>query len=186
MPILKKPRRAIVWDTETTGLTLHPAADVSKQPRMIEFGAAIVDMSDGSIIYNINHLINPGVKLEPIITKITGITDEDLKDAPAFRDVWRELRPHFESASVMIAHNLPFDKSILAYELEREGVKDFPWPVVEICTVGLYKHEWGRDPKLKELYEAHLGKPLEQTHRASDDADALVEILQHDKIWGML
>ena len=85
----------------------------------------------------------------------------------------------------MVAHNLPFDKAIIRGELARCGIEDFPWPERELCTVGLHRDAWGRNPRLVELYESVMGKPLAQTHRALDDANALVEIIQKEELWLM-
>jgi len=173
----------LVYDTETTGLTLHPQAEVRKQPRMIEFGAALLDPKTGEVVDTWNVLINPGAPLEPVITKITGITDADLQGASPFAAVLPAMRMMFERATCVVAHNLPFDRAILRGELARLDVFDFPWPKREICTVGLYKDDWGRNPKLTELYESVMGKPLAQTHRALDDVLALVEIFQKELLW---
>ncbi len=174
----------IVYDTETTGLTLHPDAPVAKRPRMIEFGAVLLDRN-GRVVKAASILINPGEQLTAEIVKITGITDEDLKDAPSFAEVLPQLRRIFSEADTVMAHNLPFDKAILRGELARMDVHDFPWPQRELCTVGLYKDQWGRNPRLIELYESVMGKPLAQTHRALDDVHALVEIIQKEELWLM-
>jgi DNA polymerase III epsilon subunit-like protein len=173
----------IVFDTETTGLTLHPQAEVRKQPRMIEFGAALLDPKTGEMRDTMNILINPQEPLSPEIVKITGITDADLKDAYPFSTALPAIRLMFTQATCVVAHNLPFDRAILRGELARLDVLDFPWPKKELCTVGLHKDDWGRNPKLTELYEATLGKPLAQTHRALDDVMALVEIIQKAELW---
>lgn len=176
----------LVYDTETTGLTLHPQAEIRKQPRMIEFGAALLNPRTGVLEDTWNVLINPGEPLSPEITKITGLTDADLKDASSFSGVLPAMRMMFEKATCVVAHNLPFDRAILRGELARLDVFDFPWPKQEICTVGLYKDDWGRNPKMTELYAAVLGKPLEQTHRALDDVLALVEIFQKESLWQLV
>lgn len=172
----------LVFDTETTGLTLHPDAPVSKQPKMIEFGGILLDRQ-GRIVEEASILINPGEPLTPEITKITGITDADLIDAVDFDGALPQLRRIFAEATTVMAHNLPFDKAIVRGELARRDILDFPWPQRELCTVGLYKDQWGRNPRLLELYEAVLGKPLAQTHRALDDVKALVEIIQAEELW---
>lgn len=172
----------LVYDTETTGLTLHPDAPVTKQPKMIEFGGVLLDRQ-GRIVEEAAILVNPGEPLSPEITKITGLTDADLADAPSFEEVLPQLRRIFGEATTVMAHNLPFDKAIIRGELARLNVLDFPWPSRELCTVGLYKEQWGRNPKLLELYEAVLGKPLAQTHRALDDVKALCEIIAAEELW---
>lgn len=172
----------IVYDTETTGLTLHPDVPVHKQPKCIEFGAALLDRN-GVVVEEASILINPGEPISAEITKITGITDADLVGAPSFAEVLPQLRRLFAEADTVMAHNLPFDKTILRGELARMDVYDFPWPKNELCTVGLYKDSWGRNPRLIELYEVVMGKKLAQTHRALDDVMALVEIIQKEKLW---
>ena len=174
---------AIIFDTETTGLTLHPSADIALQPRMIEFGAVLLSLADGSIVEEASILINPGAPLPAEIVKITGITDDDLRDAPTFVDVLPQIQRTFASASAVVAHNLPFDRAILRGELLRAKIDVFPWPARETCTVGLYRSEWGRNPRLIELYEATMGRSLAQTHRALDDVKAMVEIIQKEELW---
>ena len=173
----------IVFDTETTGLTLHPDAPVNKQPRMIEFGAVLMDPRNGEIVEEASILIHPREEVTAEITKITGITNDDLKDAAHFEDVLPQIRRIFSEATCVMAHNLPFDKAILRGELARANVLDFPWPRQELCTVGLYKDAWGRNPRLIELYEHVLGRPLAQTHRALDDVKAMCEIITAEQLW---
>lgn len=167
--------RALIFDWETTGLTLHPAAKLHLQPRAIEFGGVVVE--GGEIVERHSRLINPGIPLEPIITKITGLTDDDLKGQPPFAECLPRLRGVFGSCDLMVAHNLPFDRSVLTHELRRCGCEDFPWPRHALCTVQTYRPFWGRRPKLLELYERVTERPLAQTHRALDDCEALAEIV---------
>lgn len=176
----------IVIDWETTGLPLHPDAPVSKQPKAIEFGGVLVDPTTGEIVRELSQLINPGELISAEITKITGITNEQLVDQPTFMEFLPQLREFFTGTTCAVAHNLPFDKSILMFELKRHGITDFPWPQQEFCTVGAYKEQWGRNPRLIELYPAVTGKPFEQKHRALDDVRHLVEIVQRDLLWELM
>jgi DNA polymerase III epsilon subunit-like protein len=168
-------RLAIIWDTETTGLTKHPSAKRSAQPRIIEFGAALVTAA-GEVVDELNILIEPGVPLEAEITKITGITADDLIGAPTFATVAQRIRSMFARASLQIAHNLPFDMSVLEFELERTAQADWPWPARSLCTVQEHAEEFGFRPKLTTLFEVYNGRPLEQTHRAIEDVRALLTI----------
>lgn len=167
--------KILVFDFETTGLTLHRKAQLAKQPRSIEFGGVLLDGAE--VAQELSLLINPQQSLAPIITKITGLSDEDLAEQPTFAEVLPQLRAIFAAADGMVAHNLPFDRAIMTHELERLGVEDFPWPPIAICTAQLHQEGWGRRPKLLQLYEDVLGRPLAQTHRALDDCHALAEIV---------
>jgi DNA polymerase III epsilon subunit-like protein len=167
----------LVFDTETTGLALHPDADYRKQPRMIEFGGVLLDPRTGAVDTELSLLVNPDEGLTPEITKITGLTDADLVGASPFEAVLPQLAMMFNAATAVVAHNLPFDRAMIRNDLARVDCFDFPWPEQEYCTVGLHKDQWGRNPKLIELYAATMGKPLAQTHRALDDVAALVEII---------
>lgn len=167
----------LIFDTETTGLPLHPSAKDEVQPRIIEWGGCLVN-SKGEILDELDILINPGMTIPPRITEITGITDADVKWQPRFSKAAKTIRGYFEKADALIAHNLPFDKSMMTLEIARNNIKDWPWPNVQICTVQEHAEAWGRRPKLLELYEHHTGNKLAQTHRALDDVHALLEICQ--------
>lgn len=167
----------VVFDTETTGLPLHHNAPLDKQPKIIELGAALLN-EEGAVVDTFQQLLNPGEEITAEITKITGITNDQLVGQPKFADVLPQLREFFGRAFAVFAHNLPFDRSLLRFDLRRAGCEDFPWPEGEYCTVGLHRAQWGRNPKLIELYEFAMKKPLPQTHRALDDVMALVEVIQ--------
>ena len=179
-----KADRIIIFDTETTGLTLHPDAPLSKQPKIIEFGAVILDQ--GETVEEASLLINPQEPLTEEIIKITGLTDDDLKDQPPFSKHLPYLNQLFGSCGHVMAHNLPFDRAMIMNEVARlSDAEPFPWPERETCTVGLYKEQWGYNPKLLQLYEDVMGKPLAQTHRALDDVKALVEIIREEELWAL-
>lgn len=179
--------QALVFDTETTGLNLHPDAAPHLQPKMIEFGGVLMSLRTGEITAEYSELIYPGQPLSAEIVKITGITDDKLRGMPMFADRLPFLRATFAKAEAVVAHNLPFDKAILYGELTRAtgDPSDFPWPARQYCTVGIYREEYGFNPKLTKLYEDKLGKPLAQKHRALDDVLAMVEIIQHERLWEM-
>lgn len=168
--------KIIVFDTETTGLLMHPDAPLSKQPKIIQFGAVLLN-EHGVVVEELSEMINPGEAISDEITKITGITNQELRFAPGFTQVFPRIKNMFDKSFAVFAHNLPFDKAMLFNELERHNIIGFPWPKQEYCTAGMHKDFWGRNPKLIKLYEATMGMPLAQTHRALDDVMALVEII---------
>lgn len=174
-------KNVLVWDTETTGLPLHPAAALELQPHVIEFGCAILSGKTGKLIETRDWLINPGVPLPPIITKITGITPADLEGKPSFEKMWPAIAATFEECSLAIAHNEPFDHGMIEFELRRLGAS-FTWPR-RLCTIGLFRSAFGYDMKLTDLYADVTGRTLDQKHRAAGDVSALVEIVQEGGLW---
>lgn len=164
-----------VFDTETTGLPKHPTAKDEVQPRVIEFGCALVDRA-GMIHDEFECLLDPGQPLEPIITKITGLTDADLKGQPTYAQMADEIKAFFARATAVLAHNLPFDSTLLDLEELRQTGEPFPFPLHRICTVQENAESWGRRPKLTEVYEEVTGNKLPQSHRALDDVHALISV----------
>lgn len=172
-----------IFDTETSGLTKHPEASIDDQPRIIEFGGIITDGK--SVLEQLEFKCNPGVPLEAVITKITGLTDADLKDKPPFRSYQEDLRNYFSKTRGRIAHNLSFDRDLLHYDCERAGLTladigyytDSPGgsTTIEICTVEQSFFEYGRAMKLQELIEIVKGEYV-QRHRALDDVLQLFDV----------
>ncbi len=162
-------------DFETTGLTRHPLADIRRQPRAIEFAAILTDGE--TILDQTEFICNPGVPLEPIITKITGLKDSDLIDKSPFSDYVEQIADFMAGSDAIIAHNLSFDKAIMTYELARlgHGLEMINYPAIEICTVEQTLPLYGRRMKMTELYE-ELAGPYVQKHRAMDDILMLHEI----------
>lgn len=112
--------REIAFDTETTGL------EWDKDDRVIELGAVelINHVSTGRTFQT---YINPGRPVSEATIRITGITDDDLKDKPGFEDpsiVDGFL--DFIGDSTLVAHNAKFDRGFLNMELERCGHAPIP------------------------------------------------------------
>lgn len=177
-------QKDLVFDTETTGLPLPRSAPLTKQPKIIELGVVVV--MNGKLHSEHNWLINPGEPISAEITKITGITNEDLVGKPSFRDLLPEIEEVFADAENCMAHNMPFDQGMLEFELERLARTGFPWPRNMICTAQEYAPLFGRRPRLVQLYERIMGVPLPQTHRALDDARALFDTIHKDKFFDKL
>lgn len=169
--------KIIVADTETTGIPLPSSVPIEKQPRIIELG--LVVRSFDEIIGEYNWLFNPGnLPLPQEITKITGLTDADLIDQLSFKEQLDEIIEIFSGADVFIAHNAPFDTSILKFALQMAECNNFPWPDIIICSAQEMMSHFGYRPKAAELYEHFVGKKIKQTHRALDDAKMLNEALE--------
>jgi len=155
-----------VIDVETTGLTPHYNG-------IIEIG--IVKVKGLKIIGKYSTLINPGRQVPFYITQFTGITDDDVFNAPFFEDVAEEIS-EFISGSIITAHNLPFDRSFLNKEFLMIG-KDKP-ANPQLCTLRLSKRLY---PELRSRSLSNLSYYLKvkliNAHRALPDAEATAHIL---------
>lgn len=164
----------IFFDTETTGLVKNESLPLIQQPRIIEFGAIKTD-DNFSEVARLNIMIDPECELPSFITKITGIKPADLRGQKKFVEAYEELCEFFVGEKEMVAHNIPFDRALLRFELERIGKQfHFPWPSKHTCTVELSMPIKGKRMKLQDLYKKATGKAANQTHRAVGDCELLI------------
>lgn len=155
----------VVFDIETTGL--------SKEKEMItEIGA--VKVADGKIIDRFSTSVNPQRPISAEITKLTGITDDMVKDAPTIENVLPEFLKFCED-TVLVAHNASFDTGFIRIAVERAGLGELHHTIVDTLELArallpeLNKH------KLDIVCE-HLGVTLNGHHRAVNDAEATAEV----------
>ena len=142
--------------------------------RVIEIG--LLRVEKGEVVEEYQTLVNPEMPLPEFITKITGITDEDLVDAPKFEDIADEVLSKFEG-NIFVAHNSQFDYGFLKEEFRRLG---YGFNLPQLCTVRLsralykdFKHH--NLSAIIERYEFEC----ENRHRAFDDAKVLWDFLKH-------
>lgn len=179
--------KAIIFDTETTGLTLPSVSEVVKQPRIIELGCLLVDCSHYDVIDSYSQLLYPGFQIDKEVSDITHITNDDLRGKPRFPEVVERLDEFFSRGkNFIVAHNAPFDLAVLSYELDACKKADFSWPKDPICTTAEYYPLFGFRPSMLLLYEKILGRELVQEHRALSDVHALLEILKADDFFGKI
>ncbi|MGB8327582.1 MAG: exonuclease domain-containing protein [Steroidobacteraceae bacterium] len=148
-------------DVETTGG--HPAFH-----RVIEIG--LVAARGEELEYQWNTLVNPGVAIPVCIEQFTGITNEMVREAPAFEDIVNELVARLDGR-LFVAHNARFDYGFIRGEFRRAG-REFSSRVA--CTVKLSRLLDPEMPRhnLDALIEHH-GLACAARHRALPDAAAL-------------
>ncbi len=151
----------VALDLETTGS--RPGLS-----KITEIGA--VRIEGFREVRHFGTLVNPLRPIPPIITQITGITQEMVAGAPRIEEVIPELLEFLEGA-VVVAHNAPFDVGFLNYELRRlkgrrlgDGAID-TLPLARALAPGLPNY------RLHTVAEA-LGAPVVACHRALADAQA--------------
>ena len=169
----------ILLDFEATDLLSPTAMPLESQPHVTEVGALALDPESLDVVAEFSSLVNPGIPIPEQSKKITGITDEMVADAPSFAALYPRMVDFFLGAETLVAHNLTYDRGVLAGELQRLGkLLEFPWPPRHVCTVELTELFEGKNLRQEYLYEKVIGRPADQTHRALDDVKQLYEIVQ--------
>lgn len=171
--------RALVFDTETTGLIENRTVRKAMWPEIIEFAGIMIDWDTLEILDSYETLIKPSKRLDPKIVEITRITDEMLEGRPHFAEVADEIRSGIETCDLAIAHNCSFDVEMVDMEFERLGRK-IRWPRT-ICTVEQTIAIKGARMKLGDLHEYLFGMRHEDAHRSMPDVRALVRVVQELK-----
>lgn len=163
--------RALILDTETTDLIANRTIKIDKLPYILEFYGATIDLSTGEMLNDFSTMIKPPIKVPEEVTKITGITDDMLKDKPEFWMVSDHIADMIQSAPAVIAHNASYDKEIIDIAFDRIG-RYLRWPRV-ICTVEQTVHIKGFRLSLSALHEHLFGQAFSGAHRAKEDVLAL-------------
>jgi DNA polymerase III alpha subunit (gram-positive type) len=162
------PWKDAVWniiDVETTGID-------PKNHRVIE--CAVVKMQHGAELYRWSQVFNPGREIELIITESTGITPEQLVEAPPIRLFLDHIDQCLEGG-VWVAYNAFFDMFHLAGEFMRHGHQPLlTAPVDPFVWIGyLDKYEKG-----KKLVDACQRRGIAlDAHKAVEDAAATGKLL---------
>lgn len=153
-------QRYVVIDLETTGNT--PA----KTDKIIEVGIVVIEQD--TIVDSYSTLLHPNKEIPAFITNLTGISNEDVADAPLFENIADEVTAMFEN-SYLIAHNVPFDLGFLNEELTKSNRKKLKNPVLDTVELARILFPSAPSFKLNQLTD-YLQINHENPHRALSDA----------------
>lgn len=134
-------------------------------------GVAIVER--GRIVERLYELIRPPSR-QFAFTHIHGLTWDDVKDAPRFDAVWRDIVRALSGAAFLAAHNAPFDRGVLGACCATYGLDAPGQPFV--CTVRLARTQWDIRPTRLPDVCRRLGIELRH-HQADSDAEACARIV---------
>ena len=164
---LKKP--LVVFDLETTGLDIV-------NDRIIQLSFIKV-YPDGKEERG-DHLINPGKHIPEMITELTGIDDEKVKDAPCFKQISTTLAETFKGCDFAGFNSNRFDIPMLAEEFLRAGI-DFDFSKCRLIDAQAIFHKMERR-NLAAAYKFYCGRKMEEdfeAHRADQDTEATYRVL---------
>ena len=169
--------RLVLFDTETTGLQYS-------RDEIIEFAAVVVEQREGkaTVIEEYDQLISlsPGGFVPPMIQKLTGITNEDLRDRgiPKTR-VCCDIARMIAGNTLLLAYNAHFDLSFLYYMLLRDGDPMILKGKDKLDLLTVYKDRRSYPHRLANAIEAYgLQDKVVNSHRAVDDVLATVAVME--------
>ena len=117
IPDCLKDKTFVVFDLETTGLNSTPTS--GNMDAIIEIGA--YKIVDGVISESFTTFVNPQRKLSEEIIKLTGITEDMVKDAPTYEEVMPDFYK-FCPGNIIVGHNMAnFDFRFVDYYCSRLG-----------------------------------------------------------------
>lgn len=167
MENLQLTRPLAFIDLETTG------TDVGKD-RIVEI-AIIKVMPGGSNISKVKR-INPGIPIPKEAFDIHGISDEDVKDEPSFKEVANELRQFLNNCDIAGYNSNRFDVPLLVEEFLRAG-QNLETDGIKFIDVQRIFHLMEKRT-LEAAYLFYCQKNLTEAHSAEADARATYEVLE--------
>jgi len=165
----RKTYRFIALDFETTGLDPFTGAEI------IEIGAVRCDQS-GQLGETFSSFCKPSKSIPPEATEISGITDDDVREAPPAWGVWQDFLRWAGDFDALVAHNAPFEAEFISALYNAHGVALPDFSFVDTLRMARRKIGDVRNYKLPTL-KAHFGIKGLESHRAADDAKACALLL---------
>ncbi len=165
---LSKP--LVVFDLETTGLDLV-------KDRIIQI--SYIKVNPDGTEERINQYINPEKPIPAEVVEITGITDDDVKDAPTFKELAPSLAEKFKGCDFAGFNSNHFDIPMLAEEFLRAGI-DYDFSKCRLIDAQTIFHKMERR-NLAAAYKFYCGRKMEDdfvAHKADQDTEATYRVLQ--------
>lgn len=186
--------RVLFFDTETNGLPRYrTSVDAADWPAVVQIAWQVWDFAAETPVLQsaCSYIVKPPASLawDPGSQAIHTISREQaLAEGTEPAEVWAEFAEALRTATVLVAHNLAFDKKVVESDATRRGAAPYHWPPHECCTMMLSKtfcrlpsmypraEDPYKYPKLSELHALLFGNEcLIHFHNASVDVDCTVQ-----------
>lgn len=168
--------KIVVFDTETTGLS-------PKQDSIIQFSAVVLEpqLDRVEIAKTYNELISLpyGMSVPPEITRLTGITNEALRDRGIPRQqAAADIAELFSGKPLLCAYNAQFDLTFVFFLLCRHGFAEALQNKDKLDLLTVYRDRRSYPHKLCNAIESyHLDGVVQNSHSADDDALAAAWVM---------
>lgn len=163
---MKITHRLVVLDLETTGVWVE-------KDRIIEI--AMIRLLPSGERETFHSRVNPLIPIPPAVQKLTGISDADVKEAPVFEDIARDVAAFLDGADLAGFNVDKFDIPLLEREMNDAGVAFSSAGRKVYDAQKVFHLNEKRD--LTAAYAFYCGKPLAGAHSALADTEATLEIL---------
>ena len=166
---LNLTRPLIVFDLETTGLDFI-------RDRIIQI--SYIKVSPDGTEERENLFVNPEKPIPHEVVELTGITDDDVKDAPTFKTLAPQLCEKFKGCDFAGYNSNHFDIPMLAEEFLRAGI-DFDFSKCRLIDAQTIFMKMERR-NLAAAYKFYCGRKMEEdfeAHRADQDTEATYRVL---------
>ena len=175
--IAEKYDKLVIFDTETTGLNFP-------RDEIIEFSAVVLEVQNGQAVvteeYDNLIQLTPGNTVPPMITQLTGISDEDIRQRGVPKEqICQDIARMFSGNTLLLAYNAHFDLSFLFYLLLRNGDPTILKGKDKLDLLTVYKDRHPFPHKLCNAIDAYgLSGTVVNSHRAIDDVLATVAVME--------
>ncbi|TNF49180.1 MAG: 3'-5' exonuclease [Bacteroidetes bacterium] len=163
---LNLERPLAIFDLETTGINIT-------SDRIVEI--AIVKLSPDGTQTSYLKKVNPGIPIPPEITAIHGISDDDVRNEPFFKDIALEVLEFIGDADLGGYNSNKFDIPVIVEELMRAEI-DVDFSEKRFVDVQNIFHKM-EQRTLAAAFQFYCNKSLENAHSALHDAQATLDVL---------
>ena len=169
--------KLFLFDTETTGLNYA-------RDEIIEFAGVVVEQVNGEAVitreYDELITLSPGSTVPPEIEKLTGISNEDIREKGIPKEkVCADIGEMISGNTLLLAYNAHFDLSFLFYLLLRNGDPCILKGKDKLDLLTVYKDRHSYPHKLCNAIEVYnLSDQVVNSHRAVDDVIATVAVMK--------
>jgi DNA polymerase III epsilon subunit family exonuclease len=125
-------RPLLLIDVETTGL--NPAVDC-----IVQISACVLSRKDLSVEKVFTSLVHPTTPVSDRARAVHGLTDAQLRDAPALKDVLEEFDAFVPQNIILAGHNVSFDVSFLRAAYVSVGkAYDFDYHLLDVWSIAFF------------------------------------------------
>ncbi len=156
------------------------------QPHLVDLHCIKLDMQLNRID-TLSVRCAPGVSIPAEATKVHGITNEMVSECRPFAYYYQTIANYFTGSTILVGHNLLFDKMVLYYELARIGkTLNFPWSIRGIDTIEVMQQYFGHRLNLTDTHGWLFNSGFDSAHSASNDCEAtckcFIEMVNRDMV----